>query len=332
MNNMDLPFDPFSMEVTYWLFDEEEIKNVLDRGGYYGAAPVHVVTKGNSYEPRIYEARYEIGQYYSESYQHEEIIRQMKAHINKSRACSGIDIDKIYGFIDFLVGFPYDEAEIMVMFYKENTPPENFPVILSGAKAPTPPMPNTFFKGFLEEDVLHNYRAVPRCGVAHLAPNIKNEPKPKLHWWVRKALFFTANDNPQKPTPGEFVGLAIRLFVDRYWRHQLTNPFLFSANWLDTLYFTTGTVMGVIEPNENRPFPVYQVKWRKNQGGQSAGEEDIFWCRPSGFETYQAGDVVTILKDANTDRVSQTWKDDQNFDEELWRIVPITFYEYAKSK
>ena len=63
---------------------------------------------------------------------------------------------------------------------------------------------------------------------------------------------------------------------------------------------------------------------RSGGGGKGKAE---FLARPSGFEEYEVGDRVTVLKDADTDRESQTWKDDQEFDKEIWRIVPVTFWK-----
>jgi hypothetical protein len=112
------------------------------------------------------------------------------------------------------------------------------------------------------------------------------------------------------------------MFPDKPWGTQKSSPFLSSGNWLDTLYYSSAKVVEVQEPEEGRPFKLYKVRWRANED-----DETEFLARPSGFEEYQVDDLVTILKDAATDRRSQTWEDDKEFDQEVWRIAPVTFWK-----
>jgi hypothetical protein len=46
------------------------------------------------------------------------------------------------------------------------------------------------------------------------------------------------------------------------------------------------------------------------------------------FAEYKKGDRVTILKDVATKKDSELWKDEdmEKFDEEVWRVVPLTYY------
>jgi hypothetical protein len=106
---------------------------------------------------------------------------------------------------------------------------------------------------------------------------------------------------------------------------QKSLPFIYSGNWIDTVYYTSAKVKEVIEPSDTKPYPTYRVTWRKFEA----------IAKPSDFAEYQVDDRVTILKDVATDKEEQTWEDedtnvmlDENlFDPDLWVIVPITFYD-----
>ena len=72
---------------------------------------------------------------------------------------------------------------------------------------------------------------------------------------------------------------------------------------------------------EHGGFAVWEIEWR--------GKRDIK-VYPTDFAEYRVGDRVTVLKDVATVKESQTWKDEnmkpENFDEEVWRIAPLTYY------
>ena len=303
---------PKSLEVTWHLFDEPDIPNLLARAGdgleemfeKLGVRPVQV-----DGEERLFEARYELLKFEGES----QYPKAMP--------------DEAVGFADWLTGFPYTEAEIMAMVREESTCPKQVTAQEAAPDDATPPVPLDFFAGLPEADILHNYLAVPTDGVEHLADGLEGELEPELLWWTRQGL--KIEDGQKWPTPGEFAALAVRLFPGKYWGEQKTSPFLFSGNWLDTLYYTTAIVEEVLEPNDDRPFPLYRVRWRQQEGDKEGS--NLHLARPSGFESYEVGERVAVLKDADTQRQSQTWKDDQVFETEVWRLVPITFYEEGKS-
>lgn len=289
------------------MFREAGIPNLMDRAGdslefffeRFGVRPVKVEE-----QETLFEARYELPKYggrprYPEAFGEKDI-----------------------GFVHFLSGFPYDEAEIMGML-RESTCPRTVDVVQAEGGEVTPPVPKDFFSGFPEADTLHNYLAVAAEDVDELADGLKGEPDPDLLWWLRRGL--KLEEGQKWPVPGEFAALAVRLFPGKYWGEQESSPFLFSGNWLDTVYYTTATVEEVLEPDETRPFPLYRVKWRKKDDEPEGA--NIHLARPSGFERYEAGERVAVLKDPATTRESQTWKDDQVWDKAVWRLVPITFYE-----
>lgn len=109
------------------------------------------------------------------------------------------------------------------------------------------------------------------------------------------------------------------MMPDMYWGHQKSSPFLYSGNWMDTVYYTGARITEVIDPTDEKLYPTYKVKWRK----------DEITINPSDFAEYKVDDRVTILKDVSTDKKSQLWKDDDmksDCDKEKWQIIPITFY------
>lgn len=321
---MDIP-DFTSLEVTWHLFDEPDIPDVLGRKGNlekmfkdFGIRPVKIEMKhSNEPEEKIFEARYEVLKYKvkPKSAQYPDAYKSFHGEPD--------------GFIDFLTGFPYEEAEIMAVVYEESSLQALKPWAQKAATGEVvPPIPASLFEGPPPIDIIHNYTAVPSPNVDHMADNLKGEQEPELLWWTRQAIHqYTHDLIPfKRPIPGEFVALAVRLMPGKYWGEQQTNPFIFSGNWLDTLYYTSAIVEEVLEPNDKRPYHLYKVRWRRKLDDNS-DEGHLHLARPSGFETYEVGDRVAILKDAATERKSQTWKDDQEFKPEIWRIAPITFYE-----
>ncbi len=318
-----------SLEVSWHLFDEPDIPDMLRRVGAleklfekFEVRPVKVQTD-ETFEPKekIFEARYELLKY------------QVKPGDGKFPEAYKAFHGEPDGFVDFLTGFPYDDVEIMAVVYEESSLKNLKPWAQKAMKDDaTPPIPESLFEGPPPIDIIHNYTAIPSPNVEHMADNLKGEKEPKLLWWTRQAIYqYTHDLIPfKRPIPGEFVALAVRLMPGKYWGEQATSPFFFSGNWLDTLYYTSAIVEEVLEPNDKRPYPLYKIRWRRKLDDDSE-EGHLHLARPSGFETYAVGDRVAVLKDAGTERKSQTWKDDQEFKPAIWRLAPITFYEQEEA-
>lgn len=222
---------------------------------------------------------------------------------------------QVGGFVDFLAGFPIDDVEMMVAIGEYSTKP-NKVIAKDGNEKVVAPVPDNFFKWPDEDKVLFNLTALATKNVGKLlAPNLDGEPKPdKAHWWYRINL---AGGSAKFPVPGEFLGLGVRMMPDKPWGHQKSSPFVWSGNWMDTVYYTGAVITEVIDPTNEIPYPTYKVKWRK----------DEITLNPSDFAEYRVGDRVTILKDVSTDKKTQLWKDDDTKTAgETWQIVPITFY------
>lgn len=120
------------------------------------------------------------------------------------------------------------------------------------------------------------------------------------------------------PTPGEFIGMAVRAWPNHAWFSQESNPFIFSANWFDTNYYSSGKVEALIDINENGSDFAYDVKIRGKL------ESSVL---STDFLTYAVGDRVALLKLLDND-VKFTNKDmKENGFNPNWRIIPITFFK-----
>jgi hypothetical protein len=225
-------------------------------------------------------------------------------------------------FIDFLAGFPIDCVEMLVVigeFSSKAKEGEASKVSVqegTGVTAPVPEGEFGFFEWPEEGKILLNLTAIATKNVTQiLAKNLDGEPKPeKAHWWLRVQL---AGGTAKFPVPGEFLGLGVRMFPSMYWGRQKSSPFVYSGNWMDTVYYSGARITEVIDPTDDVPYPTYKVAWRK----------DEFTVNPSDFAEYRVDDRVTILKDVATEKTTQLWKDeDMKEFGETWTICPISFY------
>ena len=218
------------------------------------------------------------------------------------------------GFIDFLAGFPIDCVEMLLAIGQWSSKASTVKV-QEGKDRPVSPVPK-FFKWPEKSKILLNLTAIATKNVAKiLARNLDGEPKPvKVHWWFRVQL---AGGSLKFPVPGEFLALGNRMMPNKPWGKQKSSPFLYSGNWMDTIYYTAAKITEVIDPTNAVPYPTYKVQWRKNE----------VTAKPSDFAEYKVDDRVTLLKDVATDKTTQLWKDDDmKTYGETWMIAPITFY------
>ena len=94
------------------------------------------------------------------------------------------------------------------------------------------------------------------------------------------------------PLPGEFVGLLAKPFPSHIWWFQQTSPFLYSGNWFETNYYTSGIVTEILQPPEGSFGLVYRCVVR--------GVEVCI--ASSDFYGYNVGDRVAILRINDLDR------------------------------
>lgn len=299
------PASPGALEETWWLIEKEseDFSNIYEKAGdsldkffdYYHLYPVKF--EGNR---KLFLARYDFPQFNKE-------IQHPDGRLK--------DVDKCLGFIDFLAGFPMQSPELLTSIGEWSSRKEKKEGDVASKEAkgePVPPVPDDFFEGYDEKRMLLNYFYLDEKQVETLANDLAGEPKPEgLHWWVRINL----REDQKYPMPGEFLALACRQWCTLPWGEQESSPFLFSGNWMDTIFYTGGTIKSI---DDSGDYPKYKVEWRKH----------LITVHPTDFAEYQVGDRVTILKEAPSDKQSQLWKDDdaETPSEDKWVIAPLMFY------
>jgi hypothetical protein len=283
---------------------------------------------------KLYLARFEIGTF-GNALQHPEAILQKASRKGT-----------VGGWLDFLTGFPVAVIELQAMVGEISSRPDLKKGLVESVQDPggvTPAFPKTLFGGYEDSKILMNLLYLSNDYSEFMADDLHGEPKlTGLHWWLRTCLMSDVGGSPQLfPYPGEFVGLAVRLFPDRVSFSQESNPFLYSGNFVDTVYFTSGFVKEIIDPTDDYPWPSYRITWRKNPDDpQSTGEYLLY---PTDFTEYKVGDRVVILKDVTTEKTSQQWKDDdmktmggEKTDPDTpvksCAIVPLMFYNIDPEK
>jgi hypothetical protein len=231
--------------------------------------------------------------------------------------------DKIIYF-DFLTGFPIDCIELLFMFgqYSSIYSKEQITKMQSGGV--TPPVPASFFEGYDPDRVLQNITALDReldpeyYGV-YLADELKGAPKADgVKWWSRVNI----NTEDTFPIPGEFVGLGTRMMPGEFSDQQQSSPYLYAGNWIDYIYYTSGEVEEVYMDGDT---PMLTVKWRSR----------TLRLKQTDYAKYEVGDRVTILKRVDTNKVTQTWEDQDTTEpsDDQWVVAPFMFYglEYGEA-
>ena len=224
-------------------------------------------------------------------------------------------------WLHLLGGFPIDCVEKLIAIGEYSTQAKDV-IVKAGEGKAAPPVPDKFFEWPDTTKVLLNLTALPTKDFTKiLAPNLSGEPKPvRAHWWLGTNL--PQEDGAGKPVkwplPGEFLGLGVCLFPDIGWGHQKSSPFVWSGNWVSTIWYDSAVIKEIIDPTADVPYPTYTVIWH--------GQE-IKNVRPSDWSEYKVDDRVTILKDVAATKVSELWKDDdmKNWGDN-WVLAPISFY------
>lgn len=145
------------------------------------------------------------------------------------------------------------------------------------------------------------------------------------HRWLRHWI----QPEDTFPVPGEFVSLLAKPELYHVWWFQETYPFLYSGNFFETEYYTSGTVKEVIVPDDesDEETNIYKI-WIR-------GYE--MWLRPTDFYEYAVGERVAVIKETLILLDNWDWtllESDKNNNSSSannpdgdWRIAPITFYE-----
>jgi hypothetical protein len=306
---------------TWFGFDEPEMDSILEeaKDGLdqmfedFKIEPVNVHRSD-----RIFLARFEFPAY-DQDFKHPD----------------GAFNEKAIGFVDFLVGFPFHCIETLGCIGEWSSDPEKTDTV----ERTTEPIPfaprGQFFKGF--EAYLANYtgasaqqytRSISFLGrtsefrysgrpgneyeCRSMAQNLEGTDKPrKLHFWLRLNIIGA----DEFPIPGEFLALCCRIFPNLPWGKQGTNPYVFSGNWMDTVFYSSGRVLEVQPDTEDRPYNLYTIKRR----GETVA------ATPIDFAQHGIKTRCTILKNPLPDVRCITWEDDKTFQGD-WAIAPVLFY------
>ncbi|MFZ4436832.1 MAG: hypothetical protein ACOYOS_00230 [Syntrophales bacterium] len=133
-------------------------------------------------------------------------------------------------------------------------------------------------KGYLITSLDTEYPAEPFAGYDKILP---------LH-----SMRYYLRRDAKWPLPGEFIGLLAKPWPSHVWWFQDTSPLLYSGNWFETNYYTSGVVTAILEPPEGLSGPVYKCVVR-----------GVEVCVAStDFYGYAVGERVAILRISDLDR------------------------------
>lgn len=323
-----------AMEVTYVMFGEEPgFDGVYEQAGELLKAPGGMIEQYKIMpvnidgSRKLYSARFEIGTF-GNALQHPEAV------LDKASQKGTVG-----GWIDFMTGFPVGCIELQALIGEISSRPDLKNDLVESVQDPdgmTPAFPKTLFGGYADSKILMNLMYLSNDYSDFMADDLQGEDKPAgLRWWLRVNLMSDVGGSPQLfPYPGEFCALAVRLFPDRVSFSQESNPFYYSGCFCDTCYFSSGYITEIIEPTDDIPYPQYKVRWRKNPAVPN--DDGIYTIIPTDFTSYEIGDRVVLLKDVETTKTSQLWKDldmtqmdpddASNKKPQKVSIVPIMFF------
>ena len=165
---------------------------------------------------------------------------------------------------------------------------------------------NLVNKGYLIESRDAEYPAEPFAGYDKILPFHS------FRYYLRR--------DAKWPLPGEFIGLLAKPWPAHVWWFQKTSPLLYSGNWFETNYYTSGVVKEILPSPEGSSGLAYRCVVR-----------GVDVCiAGSDFYEYSVGDRVSILRINDLDRfLDQTkgnfkWKeiDDLIAREKMEREIP----------
>lgn len=114
------------------------------------------------------------------------------------------------------------------------------------------------------------------------------------HWfryWLKKEGTF--------PVPGEFVSIVCKAqgIPPHCWWYQETNPFIYSGNWFETDYYTSGIVLAVIEEvdrDQEAGTATYEVTEISTKYDQKQGHGEYQLSKGEQFTCEEVGNVYKI--------------------------------------
>ena len=282
---------------TWWLWDDEEFDILPEVGDSLDEMYDRLMIRPNiinQADERIFEARYELPRFEG-----------------KLKYAEALFTENAIGFLDFVIGVPYGCIERIGVAVEDG---EDVIGVLDDGYA-VPPVLEDLFQEKEGVASIFNLIWLDYVNTKSFAKALEVSPVLKNHWWFRINLI---GDEDTHPVPGEFMSLVLFLFPNESWGWQRSDPSLFSGNWMETLFYTSGIVLEVLEDG------AYIVQYRKNR----------IQAVSSDWAEYAEGDRVTILKEVDNPAESFTWedmKDDdgnmKDYKEDKWVLAPITFYE-----
>lgn len=288
---IDMPYP----EATWWKTDEPDfdiyeknssmLKEILLKLGISAV----MIDKSNK---RIFEARYEFPQY-EKGFKYSEAVFYP---------------DSVIGFIDFMGGVVYGCMEKLGIFGEVFS--EEHDLGMEGGDKPVPPLPETLFSETEGVVLLFNKFWLGYENVEPFTRGLEGLPGPKHDWWTRLNLVEHDASSNTMPTPGEFVGTVIHISPNLPWGWQETTPFVFSGNWMETVFYSSAIVVAVID----------SVTYTVQYCGKHVE------AKASDYARYEVDDRVAVLKGVEHEEISMTWEDLRDFDETWW-IVPMVFYQ-----
>jgi hypothetical protein len=155
------------------------------------------------------------------------------------------------------------------------------------------------------------------------ADEFEGQESVQPHQWLR----YWINPSDTFPVPGEFIILVAKSELFHAWWFQETYPFIYSGNWFETEYYSSGIVKAIISPAGDELTNIYKIWIRCYE----------MYLRPTDFYEYQIGDRVAVVKETleligNWDwSLIESDKDNDSSSasspDEDWRIAPISFYK-----
>jgi hypothetical protein len=176
---------------------------------------------------------------------------------------------------------------------------------------------NLYEKAYLKTCIDAEYPAAEMQGHDSIIP----------HHWLRLWL----DKENTYPIPGEFVGILVKPLAGppHCWWFQETSPLLYSGNWFETDYYTSGIVLAVIKNTDEGQYEVSEVSTeylqRTGYGDYVLFEGDEFslpgigsiykvrvkdqdlYLKSTDFKEYQINERVAIVKSAGININNFNW-------------------------
>ncbi|HED37169.1 MAG TPA: hypothetical protein ENI76_02840 [Ignavibacteria bacterium] len=217
----------------------------------------------------------------------------------------GVIVGDYRGFIDFTVG-PFC-AMYTLWLLGEVT--GKVPKVDAGELIP--PLPPTADEAIgSDEIVLVNSTYFSRYNV-EVFPDVLNGEESTIPYSTLR-MYLDPEDT--YPTPGEFLTIAIGANPEHVWFYQETSPYNYSGNWFETSYYSSGTIVSVLDIGDDDFTYTVLI-----QGIEYAN------VISSDYETYVVDERVTLMKNMDYSKDTMIWKDLVPYSD--WIIIPITFYK-----